>query len=257
MELYNSLTSKVGDFEDRMATILQKTWRGFMSRKFKFNYEGLQCWLEQVKHENCHVQHKLYEFKVESEENYARCKQDHWDYVRSRLHHLLRTQNIPGVFSCIHSNELSQLEKCLKNVKYFPKARLSEMNSANQQLEKKRKKLLLQNKLNKTNLRKTWRSLNTMPPVLDDSYPKCLEYHHSKKDCMNFPKSNNSKRKVETTSCNGLSAGSDLNDRLWRERIMMLEKARTPCMLSPKQFLTSYRPNTQSRFATHNKVNRN
>lgn len=121
MTIYHHIKLEVDDYNDRMATIIQKVWRGYLSRKYKFNYRGLQCWLEQIKDENAHVKTKLNEFSNETYEKAARCKQHYWDYIRYRLHHLLRTKAIPGIFSDQHSTELSLLEKCLKNVKCFRK----------------------------------------------------------------------------------------------------------------------------------------
>lgn len=121
MEFYNLLTLQVLRHYSEMATIIQKSWRGYFSRKFKFNYQGLHCWIAQIKNENCHVEHKLHQFQVISEERYLSCKKQYLDNMCSRLHFLQRTRNIPGVFSNIHCKELSQLEECLNNCRHFRK----------------------------------------------------------------------------------------------------------------------------------------
>lgn len=104
-----------------MATRIQKSWRGHFSRKAKFSYQGLQCWLAQIKTENCHIAKKSHQFLVESEESCLSSKRRYLDEMCNRLHFLQRTRNIPGVFSNRHSKELSQIEKCLNGCRRFRK----------------------------------------------------------------------------------------------------------------------------------------
>lgn len=74
-----------------------------------------------------------------------------------------------------------------------------------------RRKILQQNTLNKTNLRTTWEWLGKVPPMLEDSLEICRYTHRGPN------------RSKDTTR---LRHETVIEDKKWRERIIMFEKRR-------------------------------
>ncbi|KAL1463558.1 hypothetical protein WDU94_015299 [Cyamophila willieti] len=207
-----------------MATIIQRTWRGYYSRRSRFNYKGLQCWLKPIQAENILVERKLQQYNAETAEAYSKSKQEYWDYIRSRLHHLLRTQSIPGVFSCRHSSQLSQIEQCLRNAKYVRKKSPTSKARSTQSLETDEKRRHNHRTSNTKHLRETWQSASNMPT---DEFPRCL-YDPNWRACKGFSEASN--QKDNRLSNDGIDE-TERSDRLWKERIAMLEKKSPVCIV--------------------------
>lgn len=88
---------------NKMASIIQKTWHGFLSRRDIFSYYALKAWIRKVQEKNDEVlttikanedelkKQRLEEFEIEARKWVV--------FILVKLHHLLRTKAIAGVYS--------------------------------------------------------------------------------------------------------------------------------------------------------------
>ncbi|XP_051004064.1 spermatogenesis-associated protein 17 [Acomys russatus] len=88
---------------NEMAVRIQKRWRGYRIRKYCFNYYYLKEYLRAVSETNDAVREALEEFAEmkEREERKARLEQieKQRDQQACKMHYLLSTKQIPGVFN--------------------------------------------------------------------------------------------------------------------------------------------------------------
>lgn len=82
---------------------VQKTWRGFYTRKYIFNYHSRKKYLEGLKIKNEIVRNELEEF-AEQQEQMAQWKQEadekkQLDEYARKNHHLLSTEVLPGIYN--------------------------------------------------------------------------------------------------------------------------------------------------------------
>ncbi|KAK6623017.1 hypothetical protein RUM43_008869 [Polyplax serrata] len=105
-----------------MATVIQKCWRGYWTRSNVFSYYKLKSWLAFVAQQN-----KLLKSLAEankSKNNMVEMMQREEEakewiiYILFKLHHLLRTHQLSGIYSLPYTTELSEIEKMLKSLKY-------------------------------------------------------------------------------------------------------------------------------------------
>ena len=87
-------------FFDDKATICQKTWRGYFSRKYIFNYYKRKAYLIAIQHKNEAVLNELKEYK-EYTDRQAEEKRNIEKYRRleekaKREHYLISTKQISG-----------------------------------------------------------------------------------------------------------------------------------------------------------------
>lgn len=88
---------------NKMASIIQRTWHGYLSRRDIFSYYALKAWIRKVQDKNCEVlatikanedelkKQRLEEFEIEARKWVV--------FILAKLHHLLRTKTISGVYS--------------------------------------------------------------------------------------------------------------------------------------------------------------
>eukprot|EP01136_Pigoraptor_vietnamica_P006145 Opistho-1_new@38711 len=86
-----------------MATLIQKTWRGFYCRKYVSNFYARKAFLEALVRKNAAVARELelYEENRREEKRRDAEERERAETVRlaSHLHHLVGTRNIPGVLA--------------------------------------------------------------------------------------------------------------------------------------------------------------
>ncbi|KAG2427072.1 hypothetical protein HXX76_012586 [Chlamydomonas incerta] len=90
-----------------MATVIQRWWRGFYSRKHIHNYYARKRYLKQVKERNDHIRAELNleaerAIIVQRQEAEERARKLFADKV-SKLHHLVSTATQPGIFNSPYS----------------------------------------------------------------------------------------------------------------------------------------------------------
>uniref|UniRef100_A0A8C5KWA4 Spermatogenesis associated 17 n=1 Tax=Jaculus jaculus TaxID=51337 RepID=A0A8C5KWA4_JACJA len=109
------------NFYNAMAVRIQKLWRGFKIRRYCFNYFCLKQYLRAVAGINEMVREALEEFtKIkEREEKKAALEKEAMqrDYRARKTHYLLSTKQIPGVYNSPFRKEPDPWELQLKKVK--------------------------------------------------------------------------------------------------------------------------------------------
>ncbi|XP_054283305.1 spermatogenesis-associated protein 17-like [Macrosteles quadrilineatus] len=107
---------------NNMATKIQKVWRGHFIRTRVFSYYQLKDYIKGALQMNKEFMEKAKEYeemtKTMIQRDMDKECQDKFDYLSRRVHHLLRTYQIEGIFSIHGTKELSYLEKVLTNVKF-------------------------------------------------------------------------------------------------------------------------------------------
>ncbi|KAL1769607.1 spermatogenesis-associated protein 17 [Sigmodon hispidus] len=88
---------------NEMAVRIQRRWRGFKIRKYCFNYYYLKEYLRAVSETNDAIREALEEFTEmrEREERKARLEREekHRDEQARKMHYLLSTKQIPGIYN--------------------------------------------------------------------------------------------------------------------------------------------------------------
>mmetsp|Transcript_103405 Transcript_103405/g.175022 ORF Transcript_103405/g.175022 Transcript_103405/m.175022 type:complete len:335 (-) Transcript_103405:715-1719(-) len=96
-------------FYTHFAILIQKTWRGFFSRKWKSNFYEMKAYLAEVVARSNEVRNISEEYRQEvSKEEEKRQREaliQKFDTVTKSLHHLVSTSTIPGVFRNPFSGE--------------------------------------------------------------------------------------------------------------------------------------------------------
>ncbi|XP_040841247.1 spermatogenesis-associated protein 17 [Ochotona curzoniae] len=110
MNLYNA-----------MAVRIQKVWRGYRIRKYCFNYFYLKEYLRAVSETNEAIRETLEEFAEmqEREEKKANVEREEKkrDYQARKMHYLLSTEQIPGIYNSPFRAEPDPWELRLQKVK--------------------------------------------------------------------------------------------------------------------------------------------
>ncbi|RDD39838.1 Spermatogenesis-associated protein 17 [Trichoplax sp. H2] len=121
IKLKEAVTKMEWKYYYNMATIIQKTWRGYWTRKYEFNYYARKKYLEGLALKNEFVRHRLEEvgrkLKEEVEQNQKNEEQKELYENASRLHYLVSTHQIPGVYNSPFNRYPNQMENHLREVK--------------------------------------------------------------------------------------------------------------------------------------------
>jgi len=107
-------------YYNEKATLIQKVWRGYYTRKYVFNYYSRKKYLLGLMAKNEAVRQELDQIKRENEEE-ARQKEGAREkasrlYEARKTHYLISTHQIPGVYASPYSSDFTQ-EMELRNVR--------------------------------------------------------------------------------------------------------------------------------------------
>ncbi|XP_043200020.1 spermatogenesis-associated protein 17-like [Amphibalanus amphitrite] len=108
------------DYYRRQATLIQKTWRGFRSRLFVFNFAEWKGYLNFVADQNdeLRVQCAL-ECRRLSEERKTVCSSEILQQkTLIKTHHMISTKTIPGVYNSPYHRERIGIEKHLASIRF-------------------------------------------------------------------------------------------------------------------------------------------
>lgn len=107
---------------NQMATKIQKVWRGHFVRSRIFSYYKLKTYINDILQKNKELLHRAKKYEEETEkERQKRMQQEcrEWlTFMSFKIHHLIRTRQIEGVYSKHGTLEYSAIEKHLKNLKF-------------------------------------------------------------------------------------------------------------------------------------------
>jgi hypothetical protein len=99
-------------FYEYHLTIIQKMWRGFVSRRNKLDYHMRKKYLQKIKQKNEETLTKVHEYskaiKYELDRKSEDDERKKFYEVASHLHHLVSTKIIPGVYNPPHLPEESK-----------------------------------------------------------------------------------------------------------------------------------------------------
>nr|CAD7400891.1 unnamed protein product [Timema cristinae] len=171
------------------ATKIQKLWRGHYVRSRFFDYYKLKQWIHQVLEKNKFLIHQMQNYKevVEASKIDAlELEAKQWVfYILFKLHHLLRTQALPGIYSLPNTVKLSVLEEQLKALQFTDYMKiLHKQRKAmrNRCRDKPSTQLIFKGPLRRCE--KYWRERNNTHPgrlfaqgVYDDEFSKVLKPH--------------------------------------------------------------------------------
>ncbi|XP_048351329.1 spermatogenesis-associated protein 17 isoform X2 [Sphaerodactylus townsendi] len=105
----------------RRMTEIQKTWRGYYIRKYIHNYYALKKYLEAISLNNEIVRRGLEEFAVmkekEEEKQLLEREEKKKDYQARKMHYLLSTQQIAGVYNSPYLKFPDPMELQLRKAK--------------------------------------------------------------------------------------------------------------------------------------------
>ncbi|XP_014846790.1 PREDICTED: spermatogenesis-associated protein 17 [Poecilia mexicana] len=114
-------TMKMNFYND-MAVRIQKTWRGFYYRKYIHYFYARKRYLQQILMKNELVRKELDEIEKaqtrEKEYLEAIKEQKTKAYQAYRLHHLISTKKLPGVFNSPYRQTPHEMELLLRQVRY-------------------------------------------------------------------------------------------------------------------------------------------
>ncbi|XP_008589521.1 PREDICTED: spermatogenesis-associated protein 17 [Galeopterus variegatus] len=109
------------NFYNAMAVRIQRWWRGYKIRKYVFNYFYLKEYLKAVSETNDAIREALEEFAEmkEREEKKANLEREQKkrDYQARKMHYLLSTKQIPGIYNSPFRKEPDPRELQLKKAK--------------------------------------------------------------------------------------------------------------------------------------------
>lgn len=112
------------NFFDEKATMCQKIWRGYFSRKYIFNYYKRKAYLVAIQHKNEAVLNELKEYKdymdrqAEEKKNYEKYKR--LEEKAKREHYLISTKQISGVYNSPYKPAPGEMEYLMRNIKLDP-----------------------------------------------------------------------------------------------------------------------------------------
>ncbi|KAM4693916.1 spermatogenesis-associated protein 17 isoform 2-T2 [Discoglossus pictus] len=109
------------NFYNEMAVRIQKRWRGYYVRKYKHNYYALKKYLEGVSITNDIVRKELVEFaEMKVDENVKKeleTEEKRKDYQARKMHYLVSTKQVPGVFNSPYRQYPDDMELRLERSK--------------------------------------------------------------------------------------------------------------------------------------------
>eukprot|EP00118_Oscarella_pearsei_P000819 m.5877 g.5877 ORF g.5877 m.5877 type:complete len:344 (+) comp14350_c0_seq1:32-1063(+) len=105
-------------YYNKMATIIQSSWKGYYCRKYVHSYYSLKSYLNGVEQTNAIVRERLSVYKRGIEEERDRRGRDALEARRrvhaSKTHYLLSTAAISGIYSSPHAKEVDERETWLR-----------------------------------------------------------------------------------------------------------------------------------------------
>ncbi|XP_064504253.1 spermatogenesis-associated protein 17 isoform X3 [Pseudopipra pipra] len=109
------------NFYNEMAVRIQKRWRGYYVRKYIHNYYALKKYLQAVSVNNAFVRSELQEY-VEMKENEEKMKdlekkEKEKKYQARKMHYLLSTEQIAGIYNSPFRKSPDPMELLLRNSK--------------------------------------------------------------------------------------------------------------------------------------------
>ncbi|XP_043991463.1 spermatogenesis-associated protein 17 [Gambusia affinis] len=114
-------TMKMNFYND-MAVRIQKTWRGFYYRTYIHYFYARKRYLQQILMKNELLRKELDEIEKaqtrEKEYLEATKEQKMKAYQAYRLHHLISTKQVPGVFNSPYRQDPEEMELLLRQVRY-------------------------------------------------------------------------------------------------------------------------------------------
>ncbi|KAG8253462.1 spermatogenesis-associated protein 17 [Homalodisca vitripennis] len=110
------------EYYNQMATKIQKVWRGHHVRTHIFSYYKLKAYINEILNKNREFLEEAKDYEAHTKHLLQKMKQEEcqeWlSYLSFRVHHLIRTHQIEGVYSNHGTCEYSNLEQHLKNAKF-------------------------------------------------------------------------------------------------------------------------------------------
>ncbi|XP_064603382.1 spermatogenesis-associated protein 17-like [Liolophura sinensis] len=107
-----------------MATKVQKYWRGFYTRKYVFNYYSRKRYLEALQLKNQQVRSDLQEFAEQQQAIERRQKEiaerQQREHLARKTHHLVSTIAMPGIYNSPFRPYPMDMEYLLQSVKPLP-----------------------------------------------------------------------------------------------------------------------------------------
>ena len=98
-------------FYDRMAILIQKVFRGYLSRKYSLDFYARKKYINDITMRSNKLLSELREQNCKNLETQKRMKEmkkaEKFDKLIGNLHHLLSTKRIKGVFKSPFGNEFS------------------------------------------------------------------------------------------------------------------------------------------------------
>ncbi|KAL8561110.1 hypothetical protein ACOMHN_033693 [Nucella lapillus] len=112
------------NYYNLMATYVQKMWRGYYIRKYEFNYYSRKRYLEALQVKNQIIRSELEEF-AEQQDIVLKRIEEHRERLRlereaRKRHHLISTEVMPGIYNSPFLPFPSQEEYILRSVKPLP-----------------------------------------------------------------------------------------------------------------------------------------
>ncbi|CEM14800.1 unnamed protein product [Vitrella brassicaformis CCMP3155] len=116
--------ARIRAFFDHVATVIQRYFRGFWSRKYLSDFRGRKSYLNSLAQEGEKVRETLIEYGLREmqlkEHRDAEATRLHFLKVASQLHHLVSTESCPGVFNPPYATDVPKsfgapVEQILRN----------------------------------------------------------------------------------------------------------------------------------------------
>ncbi|NXF04366.1 SPT17 protein, partial [Smithornis capensis] len=109
------------NFYNEMAVRIQRRWRGYYVRKYTHNYYALKKYLEAISVNNAFVRSELQEY-TEMKENEKKMqdlekKEKEKKYQARKMHYLLSTEQIPGIYNSPFRKTADPMELLLRKSK--------------------------------------------------------------------------------------------------------------------------------------------
>nr|XP_023690076.1 spermatogenesis-associated protein 17 isoform X2 [Paramormyrops kingsleyae] len=109
------------NFYNEMAVRIQKRWKGYYVRKYVHNYYARKRYLEGLTKKNEQVRRTMEEFaemqRNEREHHQVECEEQKTCLQAQRMHFLLSTHQIPGVFNSPYRDFPHEMELQMKSIK--------------------------------------------------------------------------------------------------------------------------------------------
>lgn len=121
--LEESVQFKLVKYYNQQAILIQTIYRGYISRKSKFDYYKLKHWITLVRQKNDELSDSTWDYfeleRSRKTEYLNEMAKKFVIFIAKKLHHLLRTQQITGIYSKSKSNTaLTNVEQLLGAISF-------------------------------------------------------------------------------------------------------------------------------------------